>query len=235
MVKDSTRVRLLGLRKKYGTKTAIAAAKEALRIYKGDKSFKQQFNGEICEVVLEMLLLDVCATRDDMFYVKGLVLPDAETLSEFLTEIDFMIATPRCVYCVECKSYAGDKRIVENGTIVVQNHDFCRDVFKQNKMHLEVLNKMIGAFSKSPRYQMLLFNFSTGSIIDERDERAKRIFPVVDETSIFERMNEDGLSDVWDYEGLLCAKEKLEKFSNKNRARHLKYVQGLHSEEERHE
>lgn len=228
MIKDDTRKRLLAIEKKYDCETAIAVAKESLKVASKDKTFKQQFNGEVCETVLEMLLQKEAGERPgDFFYMKGVVLPDAETLSDFLTEIDFVIVTSTCVYCIECKSYAGDKVVSGNGTVTIKKTGKSRDVFAQNEMHLEVLDKLLRPFGKKPVYQMLLFDFSVGSITDERSERAKRIFPVVNEKSIVEYLRKPK-SGIWDYDGLCLAKKKIMTFSEKNRSRHLKYVQGLH-------
>lgn len=228
MVKDDTRKRLLAIEEKYGCETAVAVAKESLGVANKNKTFKQQFNGEVCETVLEMLLRKEAKERSgDFFYMKSVVLPDAETLSDFLTEIDFVVVTSTCIYCIECKSYAGDKILSGNGTVIIKKTGKSRDVFAQNEMHLEVLDKLLRPFGKKPLYQMLLFNFATGSITDERSERAKQIFPVTDEKSIIEYLRKPK-NGIWDYKGLCMAKKKIVLFSEKNRSRHLKYVQGLH-------
>ena len=150
MVKDTTREKLLALRDEYGTETAIEVARKSLKVKASGGDFKKQFNGEVCEVVLEMILQAMISQKHpDWFYIKGLILPDAESNNhEFLTEIDFVLFTKECVYCIECKSYAGDKTITGKGTINLANGD-SRDVYKQNSMHLEVLDKMIKAFSIS--------------------------------------------------------------------------------------
>lgn len=232
MVKDSTRSQLLLLRDQYGTDVAIKVARSALRVRSDDGEFKKQFNGEVCEVVLEMFLQEMIkGGHPDWFYVKGMILPDAESYNrEFLTEIDFVVFTRACVYCIECKSYAGDKSITGNGTINLKSSS--RDVYKQNSMHLEVLDKMISRFSiaEKPVYQMLMFNFSHGECRDLREERAKCIFPVVDERSFASAITVSD-EDNWDLVGLLRAKPKFEKFSKVTRAKHLEYVKQLHREE----
>lgn len=233
MVKDCVHQKLFEMQKKYGTAATISVAKKSLKIGKSDVEFKQQFNGELCETILELLLKDSIRDKhEDWFYSKSLVLPDAKTQSDFLTEIDFVVYTPQCVFCIECKSYQGEKQMIEDGTVVYRAGK--RDVYKQNVMHLEVLDKMIGTFSKQPSYQMILFNFSTGNMNDRRAESAKREFPVVDEKSIIKLMElcTVGKSKVWDTEGLRKARVRLENFSSRNHNRHLEYVKSLHGKEE---
>ena len=232
MVKDSTRDHLLALEEQYGIAVAIEVARKSLRVGTSDGEFKKQFNGEVCEVVLEMLLQKLIREEHpDWFYIKGLILPDADnTQSEFLTEIDFVVFTPQCIYCIECKSYSGTKRISGNGTINLESGR-SYDVFKQNSMHLQVLNKMIQNFciSKPPAYKMILFNFSYGKCYDMREVDAKRAFPVVDDKS-FSKVLSKRTRVCWDMQGLRMAKDSLETFSKRTRAKHLKYVQGLHKE-----
>lgn len=230
MVKDSTRAHLLDLRNKYGTAVAIDVAKKSLAISASDGEFKKQFNGEICETVLEIIIQDLVKKNPEWFYLKSLVIPDAAGNNpEFLTEIDFVLFTPSCVYCIECKSYAGNKQVVDAGTIVLQHGQ--RDVYKQNKMHLEVLNKLINPFSlvEEPVYQMILFDFSRGKCTDKRTASAKQEFPLTNESN-FASIIKAG-KQCWDMVGLQCAKEKLEKFSIKAHKKHLEYVQGLHKED----
>lgn len=226
MVKDSTRKHLLLLYQKYGEDIAIETARKSLSIAKGGKDFKPQFNGEICETVLEIILKEYCKKHQDSFYLKSVVLPDTETLSNFLTEIDFVFFTTECIYCIECKSYAGDKELCNEGTIVLRNGK-SRDVYKQNSMHLDVLDKLIGPFSKEPVYKLVLFNFSTGNLIDKRTDEWKMNFPVVDEKN-FRTVISKRRKKVWDVVGLRRASVKIEKFSDANRARHLEYVKKLH-------
>lgn len=226
MVKDATREKLLELRETYGTATAIEVAKKSLKINSSDVSFKQQFNGEVCETVLEMILQKIIKEEHpDWFYSKSMILPNPDSNNEFLTELDFVLFTPNCVYCIECKSYAGKKIITDKGT--VELNKYSRDVYKQNIMHLEMLSKLIGNFSESPVYRMVLFNFSRGDIVDKRDEKWKGIFPVVDENTFPFVFKQEGKA-VWDMQGLRAARVKLERFSEQNRERHLAYVQSLH-------
>ena len=94
MVKDSTRAHLLYLRNKYGTAVAIDVAKKSLAVSASDGEFKKQFNGEICETVLEIIIQDLVKKNPEWFYLKSLVIPDAAGNNpEFLTEIDFVLFT----------------------------------------------------------------------------------------------------------------------------------------------
>lgn len=231
MVKDSTRSKLLALRDRYGLDVAVSVAKSSLTISTSDGEFKKQFNGEICETVLEMKIQEILKKHADWFYVKSLVLPDADGNNpEFLTEIDFVLFTPYCVYCIECKSYAGDKELVDAGTIKMKNgHQ--RDVYKQNRMHLDVLDKLICPFSltEEPVYQMILFDFSKGRCVDKRGVRARKEFPLANEQT-FAELLKVRKAKVWDITGLASAKVKLEKFSERAHDKHLAYVKKLHKE-----
>lgn len=229
MVKDNTREKLFKLEEKYGLQKTLKVAKASLSVASKDGDFKKQFNGEICESVLELIILDLMKSKKDLFYSKGVVIPDVEKQGEFLTEIDFVVYTAECVYCIECKSYAGEKRCIDSGTIVTGK--MSRDVYKQNYMHLEVLDKLIRRYAITPVYQMLLFNFSTGNLIDERSDVAKREFPVVNENNVVRAITRKGKA-AWDLEGLRQADKLIRKFSAHNQKRHLEYVKSLHRQEE---
>lgn len=234
MVKDVTRKNLLLVRKRYGVDNAIAVAEKALKLPSSKKDFHQQFNGEVCEVVLEMLLDQAIKERHhDWYYSKSVIIPDTESMSEeFLTEIDFVVFTPQCVFCIECKSYAGKKTLIEDGTIIYGNKR--RDVYKQNLMHLELLRNLLNNFSKTPRYQMILFNFSHGEIMDKREKAAITKFPLTSYKNVITCMEliTKNTNKVWDMVGLKHAKLKLDIYSDNNRERHLHYVQSLHHEED---
>lgn len=224
-VKDSARKHLLDIYEKYGSKVAIETARASLTISKGGSEFKSQFNGEICETVLEIILKELCKKNSSWIYLKSVVLPDTETLSDFLTEIDFVLITGSCIYCIECKSYAGDKTIINEGTVVLKNGKK-RDVYKQDLLHLEVLGKLLHGFSKTPKYKIVFFNFSTGEVNDLRDHIWKEKFPLVND-STFTTILENS-KPVWDLVGLRRAAPKIEKFSKQNRDRHLAYVKSKH-------
>ena len=228
-VKDSTRKNLLALRDKHGLKIATEVARKSLKVSDNDVDFKRNFNGEICEVVLEMQLQEFMKTNKDWFYVKGMVLPDADNLnSEFLTEIDFVVFSPSCIFCIECKSYAGKTKLVDKGTFILSNGK-TRDVYKQNSLHLEVLDKMLAPFGKQGKaYQMVLFDFSTGSCTDTRNLKDKKEFLYTTDKDILSVLSNTNLDGHWDLVGLRMAKPKFEAYSSKARAKHLQYVKSLH-------
>lgn len=231
--KNVIRENLLKVYDTYGLKVAVQAAAKTLTIVDTDADFKMQYNGEICETVLEINLMSLIANKHyDWFYTKSLVLPDVESgNTKFLTEIDFVLFTPQCVFCIECKSYAGDKCIVDKGTIVLENGNK-RDVYQQNKMHLDTLQKLINPFSKVPKYQMLLFNFARGDVHDKRDTASRHEFPIVTCKTVEDTLWRYTRGDaVWDMKGLHIAKGHLEEFSDKHRAAQLAYVKSLHSKE----
>lgn len=228
-VKDSTRKNLLALRDTYGVKVAIEVARKSLKVADSDGDFKRNLNGELCEAVLEILLQDFIKTHKDWFYVKGMVLPDADNLnSEFLTEIDFVLFSKTCVFCIECKSYSGKTTLKDKGTFIL-NDGKTRDVYKQNILHLEVLDKMLDPFGKRGKeYQMVLFDFSSGDCSDTRNAKDKKEFLYTTEKNILSILSNASYKGNWDLEGLRLAKPKFENFSRKARAKHLAYVKSLH-------
>lgn len=224
--------KLFAVYDKYGLGKTLQIAHASLKARLPSLPVKQRFNGEICEAILEIIVVDwVKRSGVDARYVRSLVIPDTKGKNkEFLTEIDMVIFTPWCVYCIECKNYGGDKQLVDDGLLIGANGVKC-DVFKQNSMHLEVLHNLIGGLSASPMYQMLLFNFSNGSIDDKRVKSAKSRLPLVDENTLLSIVARGGSSN-WDMVGVDRVIPILEKYSDANRDRHLQYVQGVRKSNE---
>lgn len=230
----SMRDRIFQLRKSHSLADVIKIAKKSLIINSKDYTaeFKTQFNGEICEAILELLIKEwMEKNKVNGALIRSLILRDLNSNNkDFLTEIDMVLFTPWCVYCIECKSYAGDKEIVGDGTICVANgRNF--DVFKQNQMHLDVLRGWVDGFSKTPVYQMVLFNFATGEMKDKRDAKARCLMPSTTEQNVLKLFSEV-TKTVWDIKGIKQAIPKLEKFSDEHRAKHLEYVKSLHGKDE---
>lgn len=201
--------------------------------HKSDKKFKSEVHGEICEALLEVLLLDYI-NRNNLqnrwFIEKGMVLKDLNSNNKnFYTELDLTLFTPGKIVLFECKSYAGDKKICDECTIVRTCGEF--DVYKQNLNHMKVLNSNIKTCfnGKSNAYKMVLFNFSLGTIKDLREEQWKKRMPIIDIDNLDDFLNVVAKQpSVWDV-------HKLKKICNiimeKNsilRKKHLAYVKTLH-------
>lgn len=224
---ESMHDKLFAIYDKYGLEPTFKIAHESLKAHFPTLEAKQKFNGEVCEAVLEIQINHwIKRYSVDACYIRSLILPDAKSKNKnFLTEIDMVLFTPWCVYCIECKSYSGDKILMGYGTLLGGSGKRC-NVFKQNAMHLKVLDNMIGGLAVKPKYQMIMFNFSNGEITDNRSEKAKRELPVVNETNLFAEIYK--LNDKnWDMGGIRKAIPIFEQFSDNNRERHLEYVQSL--------
>lgn len=230
-LKDSTHTKLMSVYQKYGLQVTLKVAYNLLvkQPQVPSISFKTTLNGEVCETVLEILVCDYCRqnrerTRD-WCWQKGIILTDpTKKQSSFLTEIDFTLFTPQCIYLFECKSYAGKKILVDDGTIVRENgSEF--DVFRQSLLHVETLDKWLANTSTNPVYQLVMFDFSRGELTDTRGAKERKLMPLVNENTLFSALIEGPV--VWDCEYLKKVVAVFEKASPRLRRRHLEYVKGL--------
>lgn len=237
-VKKAVRKVLLRYQRERGTAVAIEVAKNSLKQYietpdsVDGKSFHTDFNGEVCETVLEMLIDDYKKKHPQAhgwMFNRSLILSDPTKPrdNQFLTEIDLLLMTPQCFYVFECKSYSGDKTLYGDGKLIREKGNSC-DVYKQNRMHLEVVQKWLDRLSNRPRYQMVMFDFSNGELHDDRSSVAKAVMPCVNELS-FNSLFSGNLDAVWDVDVI---KEVHRLFSSETdalRAKHLAYVKSLHA------
>lgn len=223
----------------YGAKgliPAIQVARELLKkpvVSKSEMSTQELnaiFNGEVCETVLNVMILDFMkhnpTLTKDWRYNSGIILSDLETQStKFLTEIDALLFTPGCIYIFECKSYSGDKQLIGKGTITRKNGNNC-DVYSQNSLHLKILNQWLHRFSEHPCYQMVLFDFSSGSMTDKRSYDAQKELLYVNDKTLYNLLRESRLS-VWKPEDIAVISSKFATETDKLRKSHLKYVKSL--------
>lgn len=233
--KEATRSTLLQLYDRAGLSATVAIARELLTSDVRDKvrndkvaEFKTEMNGELGEVVLEILIKDYCKTHPaqtkDWVWYKSLILKDPESNSDFLTEVDFTLATPACIYVFECKSYAGEKKLTGNGMLERQNGNNC-NVYKQNLLHVQTMGKNLNRAAKRPMYRMVMFDFSNGDLWDCRAEQAKFAMPCVDE-NCWEDVLIKGAS-VWNMQLVKPVLDRIAKGSDKLRAKHLTYVKSI--------
>ena len=233
--KSATRKVLLNLYKKAGLQVMVSIARDLLASDVRGKvreeciaEFKTEMNGEVAEVVLEAEVQEYCkehkeATKD-WFWCKSLILDDPGGNTDFLTELDFTLFTPECIYVFECKSYAGDKKLVGSGELLRGVGNSC-NVYKQNLLHVRTLNKHLKQFSKNPIYRMVMFNFSRGELEDERSDAAKFAMTCVDETT-WESVIVNG-APVWNLKALRPIIQQLKVKGDKHREKHLKYVKSI--------
>ena len=79
-----------------------------INLKKAKKNFKTDVNGEVCETVLEIGILEFMKRYPkackEWVLKKGLIVKDIDDPNNgFLTEIDLVLATPQMIYLFECK------------------------------------------------------------------------------------------------------------------------------------
>lgn len=201
--------------------------------HKSDKDFKSKVHGEICEALLEAMLLDYIAEnklQNKWFIEKGMVVKDIDSNnSSFLTELDLTLFTPGRVILFECKSYAGEKRLVGECTISRKGGKF--DVYKQHRNHMKVLDTNIrSCYNGKPgrAYKMVLFNFSIGTLKDAREEKWRKIMPVLGTESLNQFLDMvKQQPEVWDIRKLKKICDIIMQKNDALRKKHLKYVTSL--------
>lgn len=240
--KDATNEKLLALYKLHGAQSAISVAKAMLesKTHKTDMHFHSHLHGEICETVLEILVLDFFKRynlpKQGWFYKKGLILKDVNNPgSGYFTELDLTVFTPQKIFAFECKSYGGDKKITDKCMIRKKRGGTC-DVYDQHEKHFKVLSDQVQPFrivSTDTRgfapYQLALFDYALGITQDTRSVENKIIMPCLDDTNvtnIFKTVENKPV--LWDINRLKKVLDIIDRKSDENRERHLKYVMGLH-------
>ena len=206
------------------------------------KNSSADIRGELCETLLVIMLEDFIKKnnldRAGWFLSKGLILKDLDNpTSEYLTELDITLFTPKKIYLFECKSYKGEKMVDKELTLYTKsskgwNKKF--DVYDQHTKHFLALYKYLEGFrervnSKYKPYKIVAFDFSDGDIIDKRAEKYKELFPIKNETNlydIFKTYNDEPIQ--WDISYVRKVVEKLEETKGSLTAKHLDYVTSLH-------
>lgn len=166
---------------------------------------KRTVNGNICEILLCLMTEEYLSKKHiDGFIARSVILKDPKKpSSDFRTEIDFLFCTSQVIFCTECKSYVGEKRITDKFTLHTNSREF--DVYKQNQIHVETLYKNI-SFAKlkqTDKYNIAMsgFLFSNGDITDTREEQYKRIMPAITQDNLYPFYNavlSSNKSKVWD-------------------------------------
>ena len=216
--------------------------KVARNILKSSNS-NPMIRGELCEVILEVLLREFIKKnnlkKEGWFLVRGLILNDPDNPnSEYLTELDLTLFTPKLIYAFECKSYKGQKMLKDKCTIYLKHgNNYVKkfDVYDQHKKHFVCLHKhlytnLITVGKDTKPYKLAMFNFSDGDLIDCREDKYKKIFPSLNEstiTSLFKNYRDK--ENFWDINGVRREVVKLLDNKKENTANHLNYVRNLHS------
>lgn len=240
--KESTHDVLLEYHKKFGSEKTIQIARAMLEStnHKKEGHFLSHVHGEICETVLEMLIIDFIQKYNlyskGWFYKTGLILRDVNNPGNgYFTELDLTLFTPQKIFAFECKSYGGDKRITDKCTIRKKKGGVF-DVYDQHQKHFKVLADQMQPFriaNKNTRgyapYQLVLFDYALGKTEDVRDNASKMLMPCLDETNVTNILTTAFDKPVqWDIVRVKKAMDIITKNNRDNTAKHLKYVTELH-------
>lgn len=197
--------------------------------------------GEVCEVVLEVILKEFIKKNNlessGWFVERGLILNDkSNPLSDYLTELDLVLFTPKLLYVFECKSYKGEKQLRDKGSLYVKHNkkfDFKLDVYEQNRKHSIALLKyalphLSNKTSDTKFVKMSMFDFSIGEYEDLRDTKVKNIFPLLDDKTVLSLFrNYNNKVDCWDMRSLKNEISLLSKDKEVLTKEHLKYVKSI--------
>lgn len=204
-----------------------------------------QIRGEICETVLSIMLeeyINRYNLNDKWIVSKGLILKDRlNPTSSYSTELDLILFTAETIYCFECKSYRGKKILRDKGKLYVEYNGKEKlqiDIYEQHKKHFYALIKYLKDYQISgveggKPVKIIIFNFSEGELLDKRDERFKRLFPVVDESQVYKifKYHFDA-PRFWDIERMKGKIHELEEKSKGLYDEHICYVSSIHSNSE---
>ena len=242
--KDSTNEVLLDYYKENGFQKTVAVAKSMynVNLKNAKKNFKTDMNGEVCETVLEIGILEFMKRYpkacEHWVLKKGLIIKDIEDPNNgFITEIDLVLATPQMIYLFECKSYTGNKVLTNEYTITTPARSF--DVYKQNYLHAKTFLAQFTPYrcNKSSQVfpiQLALFSLAKGEIVDARTDVNKALMPLVEIEDLFDFLAKNiptsrkKIPTLWK---MVYVKEALDIISNRSdeyRSKHLKYVKKLH-------
>lgn len=237
--KSETNKQLMVYYEKQGINKTLAMATQLLKAntHKDNKVFHAHVHGEICETVLECMVLDYMRKNPiqtkNWFYHKGLIIKDINNPnSGYFTELDFVLCTPQQLFAFECKSYGGDKKLVDKCTIKKKKGGSF-DVYGQHDRHVEVLSNQLNAFRFKERkeikaYTLALFNFSLGATEDCREPMYKEFMPCIEPSNLYELLRKyKNYPEIWDMSNLHKAIEIIAKRETKNSKKHLEYVKQL--------
>lgn len=208
------------------------------------RSFKDRdFNdlvvvkGEMAEVILEILIYQYIRENklNDWYIIRSLILGNEQN-KKFSTELDMLLITPMIVTVIEIKSYNGEKTITGDCSLKAVNSGQVqeKDIFRQNAVHIKAFWDNFQRYAKSNVgvVKSVLFSFSKGAIIDQRDKSKISIMPVYTEEtmpSYLQALHNLDREPLWDVNKLLKAIDKA-RSEARSAEDHIKYVKSLHSD-----
>ena len=242
--KDNTNEVLLEYYKENGFQKTVAVAKSMYNVNLKNtvKNFKTDMNGEVCETVLEIGILEFMKRYPqackDWVLKKGLIVRDINDPNNgFFTEIDLVLATPQMIYLFECKSYTGKKILTNECTIKTPKRTF--DVYKQNFLHAKTFLAQFTPYrcnksSKVFPIQLALFSLAKGEIVDKRTDINKTLMPLIEIENLFSFLakniptSTNSVPTLWKMNYVKRALDIISNKSDEYRSKHLKYVKTLH-------
>ena len=245
MLKKVIRVKILKVYEERGLQESIKVAKsylnEAAKVGKqfNINDFGRLIRGELSEIYAEACVREYVKTHKNSFYVKGLCIPKCDRntgkiVQGQFNELDLTLFTEKMIILIECKSYSGSTKLVDEGTLVSGNGRAV-DVYNQSVAHLMSLNFQISKYklistrdTGAKGYILCMFDFSTGdNALDKRTDEAKRKFPLLNQDTFNNFISDldKGSSKVfprmWDIQKLSPFIKELHKDSEKNMELHL--------------
>lgn len=228
-----TRDTIMACYSQFGIEQADKQIRKIIQQAEHDKiSFdaKSEIKGELAEVALEVYLLEIQKYLRNSMLSKGLCVRD--TLSGRTTEMDVTFFTPCKIYMFECKSYAGKKILTKECTLQGAH---TTDVFSQSQHHMEVLNQYLSTFRINRNvkgcapYKLVLFELSTTDCEDHREDRWKRIVPLITLDTLWEFLCEEFTAPQkinWDFARMLPIVSQLDRESPELFREHMKRMRG---------
>lgn len=239
--KDSTHDILTRYYEKNGIDETIKIAMEMLKskTHKDSKGFLASVHGEICETVCELKIHDFMNNHKeqtkDWIVSKGLILNDPEAKSAYLTELDLTVFTPYKILVIECKSYGGDKTFVNHCTVKRKSVKSV-DVYDQHEKHYRTLMKNFSEFRlirednlKVAPMRIAYFDFSLGSVTDLRDDKWKKLMPILNVNNIDKMLTTLTNTQInWNMKYIKRGVDILERKKDVRTKKHYRYVTSIH-------
>lgn len=235
-VRDNMRQKMLEVYNKNGKEYMIVLANKLLAssVHKNNKNFKALTHGEIAETLLEILILDYMKRNNitDWIIKRGLILKDATNPnSDFLTELDLTLFTPSTIVLFECKSYGGTIEVFKKGAVYREGKQIA-DVFSQNMIHKNTLNTNIEVASiGKPSYKITYFHFALGTIKDKRDDKYKRLMPIIKVKTLNTFLDniKNSEKESWNMQKISRILDIICKNNSRRINAHLNYVMNKHN------
>lgn len=209
---EVTRTAVLDFYNRNGLAAADIKVRELLvqcETMPGNSFERGAIKGELSEIALEYHLLHWFKQSRYMMLIKSLCIKSKT--SNATAEIDILLATPCKVYLFECKSFKGTK--VLSKECFLEGDSSQKDVYDQSKYHLQILEQYLAdcRFVKRPvvpPYQLILFELSSNTVTDLREQKWKDTIPYLTLDTIDSWFKSEFAKSgkvIWNYEAL-CGK-----------------------------